>query len=61
MKAVGMFDIKLITRLLTEVRTAQLFENSGDGPVDIIRTNGPDMMKAPVASRNNYLLQNTAL
>jgi hypothetical protein len=46
MKAVGMFDVKLITRLLTEIRMAQLFENSGDGPVDIIRTNGHEYVES---------------
>lgn len=49
---IGMFDVKLITRLLTE--------NAADGAVDIIRTNGHENDESP-GSRNNYLLQDTAL
>lgn len=52
MKIVEMFDVKLITRLLPE--------NAADGPVDIIRTNGHENNESP-GSRNNYLLQDTAL
>lgn len=60
MKAVGMSDIKLITGLLAKIRTAQLFENSCDGPVYIIGTNEHENDER-AGSRNNYLLQNTAL